>query len=142
MEIQAIGLEGMSEAAGKILRAFPEERIFILKGTLGAGKTTLVQTLAQKLGIKEAVTSPSFALIQQYFSPAMPMEVIYHIDLYRLRKRDEALHIGLEEHLDNASWCFIEWPEIIEDILEKYPHVEIDIKVMPDAIRKIRILKR
>lgn len=142
MEIHAVGHKGMSEAAEKILSAFPEERIFTLKGTLGAGKTTLVQALAQKLGVKEAVTSPSFALIQQYFSQASTEQTIYHIDLYRLRNRDEALHIGLEEHLDSISWCFIEWPEIIEDILEKYPHVEIDIEIMPDASRKIRILKR
>ena len=117
-------------------------RKIVLQGEIGAGKTTLVQAFARVLGIKEEVTSPTFSLVNEYtYSEKSSGEFkkIYHLDLYRLKNQQEALNIGIQDYLDDEYYCFIEWPEIIEDLLQMDILV-IKIIVDPDTTRKILFL--
>ena len=103
----------LKKVAYDILKSYPDDRVFFLKGNLGAGKTSLIQSLCELLKAEEQVVSPSFALINIYNSPSGE---IYHIDLYRLNKTDEAIDLGIEDYLYSGKYCFIEWPELIENI--------------------------
>ena len=106
-------LENIDTVAKSVLASFPHERIFFLKGNLGAGKTTFVKALCAQLGIEDALSSPSFSIVNEYQSSTTSQQV-YHMDLYRLKSIDEAESIGLHEYLDSGNYCFIEWPELIE----------------------------
>ena len=98
--------------------------IVTFKGDLGAGKTTLIKTLCQKLGVEDNISSPTFSIINEYKAKN---RAIYHIDLYRIETIEEAIDIGIEEYLYSGGLCLIEWPKIIESLLpEKYLHIEID----------------
>lgn len=115
---------------------------FVLQGEIGAGKTTLVQAFCAELGVKEAVTSPTFSLINEYSYTSEGQEVeqsIYHLDLYRLKRLEEALDLGIEDLLASSAYCFIEWPELIQPLLTD-DLVVIKILVEQDSSRKILFL--
>jgi tRNA threonylcarbamoyladenosine biosynthesis protein TsaE len=108
-------LSEVSEIARKILDEYQDERVFAFYGDLGAGKTTLIKALCNVLGVTEEVTSPSFAIINEYESGGV--DLIYHFDFYRIKKLEEVLDIGYEEYLYSGYYCFLEWAEKIEELL-------------------------
>jgi tRNA threonylcarbamoyladenosine biosynthesis protein TsaE len=111
-------------AASALFSTFPSSRIFAFHGELGAGKTTFIKVLCESLGVNDAMSSPSFSLVNEYRSAGG--EPVYHFDLYRLRSAEEALGIGFEEYLYSGNYCFIEWPERAEELLpEETVHVFI-----------------
>ena len=116
-------------------------KIMIFKGEIGAGKTTFIKSLCEELGVEEKVTSPTFSLVNQYsyLDKEGREQFIYHLDLYRLKSKQEALDIGIEEILDEDTYCFIEWPELIEDLLPDNI-VKISIEIVDDSSRKILFL--
>lgn len=91
-----------------------KHNILLLKGNLGSGKTTFTQFLMKKLGSGDEVNSPTYSIVNEY---STPKGKVYHFDLYRLKNIDEVYDIGIEEYLDNAFLCIIEWPEVYEDEL-------------------------
>ncbi|HEX7868800.1 MAG TPA: tRNA (adenosine(37)-N6)-threonylcarbamoyltransferase complex ATPase subunit type 1 TsaE [Chryseobacterium sp.] len=91
-----------------------KHNIFLLKGNLGAGKTTFTKFLLKNLGSEDEVNSPTYSIVNEYNSPKGK---IFHFDLYRLKNIDEVYDIGIEEYLDNSFLCIIEWPEVYEDEL-------------------------
>jgi tRNA threonylcarbamoyladenosine biosynthesis protein TsaE len=104
------------QAAGKkLLKNYSNSRIFAFYGEIGAGKTTLIKAICESLGATDLVSSPSFTIINEYRQSKG--EPLYHIDLYRIKNRNEMLDLGIEEYFSSGSYCFIEWPEIIEEIL-------------------------
>jgi tRNA threonylcarbamoyladenosine biosynthesis protein TsaE len=138
MEITCARPEDMHAAAGDILQALGEIHIVLLDGDLGAGKTTLVQALCHALQTTELPTSPTFSLINEYSTPKG--DPVYHMDMYRLNTPEEAMHIGVEDYLYSGRWCFVEWPSVIEGIVDP-PFARVMIEVEGDEQRKIRILK-
>lgn len=88
--------------------------ILLLKGNLGAGKTTFTQFLMKNLGSEDEISSPTYSIVNEYHTPKGK---VYHFDLYRLKNIDEVYDIGIEEYLDNAFLCIIEWPEVYEEDL-------------------------
>lgn len=110
--------------------------VLLLRGDLGAGKTTLVQHLCRDLGVTEPVSSPTFSLVNEYTSPEYGP--IYHMDLYRLDKTIDLVQIGFEEYLESGNICLIEWPDLARDAFTMQ-HVTIDIRVTPDHSRIFNI---
>lgn len=98
----------------KILESCNTLRIFAFYGDLGAGKTTLIKRFCEYLGTKEAVTSPTFTLVNEYEADG---ETIYHFDFYRIKSETEAYDIGCDEYFYSGSYNFIEWPEKIPGLL-------------------------
>jgi tRNA threonylcarbamoyladenosine biosynthesis protein TsaE len=130
-------LSDMHRIARKILETYPEERIFAFYGDLGAGKTTLIKALCDVLGVNDEVTSPSFAIINEY--EAGGIDLIYHFDFYRIKKLEEVLDIGYEEYLYSGYYCFLEWADKIEELLpETFVYIAIT-KNDDDEGRKIII---
>jgi tRNA threonylcarbamoyladenosine biosynthesis protein TsaE len=115
--------------------ALPAGSTIALHGTLGAGKTRLVQAIAERLGVdRENVTSPTFVLIQEHHG-RIP---IYHIDAYRMRDEDEFLALGPEEYFEGQGIVLIEWAERVEKCLP-YDRLEIELEVTGDASRRFKI---
>ncbi|MGE5394707.1 MAG: tRNA (adenosine(37)-N6)-threonylcarbamoyltransferase complex ATPase subunit type 1 TsaE [Candidatus Saccharibacteria bacterium] len=112
---QIKGLSALGEMAKELLEAFADERIFALYGAMGAGKTTFIKAMCRELGSKDNITSPSFALINEYTT--QNHSVIYHFDFYRIKKIEEAYDLGYEDYIYSGNYCFIEWPEMIQDLL-------------------------
>ena len=110
-------------------------QIFGLLGPSGAGKTTLIKSMCRYLGYTDEVTSPTFSLVNEYQTPS---SMIYHMDLYRLNSENELLDIGFEEYLDGDAFCFIEWPQIAENLIVQ-SHYKIKILLNEDLSRKIEI---
>lgn len=107
-----------------------QHNILLLKGNLGAGKTTFTQFLLKKLGSKDEVSSPTYALVNEYDAP---QGKIFHFDLYRIKSIHEVFDIGMEEYLDQAYLCIIEWPEIYEEEIQDIPHHEIKINTIENS---------
>ena len=127
--------------AQQILTLNGQRRKFALIGDVGAGKTTLVQHFCHLHGVEGAVTSPTFALVNEYPLKTNGGEqgVVNHLDLYRLKSLEEALEIGIEDYLYNEDFCFIEWPELIESLLPE-DIIRIEIEIMEESGRKVLFL--
>lgn len=117
-------LQALQDAARKLLEAFPQERVFAFYGAMGAGKTTFIKALCRELGSGDNITSPSFALINEY--SAQKGEIIYHFDFYRIKKLEEAYDLGYEDYIYSGNYCFIEWPEMIDSLL---PEGIVEVKI-------------
>lgn len=126
----------MARVAAQLLEAAGDRRKFAFYGEIGAGKTTLIQTLCRLLEVADYVTSPTFALVNVYESPEGP---VYHLDLYRLKNVEEALDIGIEEYLADDAYCFIEWPELVDALLPE-DVIRIKITFLAESSRKILFL--
>lgn len=123
----------LRDIAVDILATYPSSRVFAFYGSMGAGKTTLIKVLCHELGVTDIVQSPTFAIINEYLTPAG--ESIYHFDFYRIKKAEEAMDIGYEDYIYSGSYCFIEWPELIGDLL---PPEVVKVFIDGDNERTIR----
>jgi tRNA threonylcarbamoyladenosine biosynthesis protein TsaE len=124
------------EVARMILHGYPQHRVFALHGDLGAGKTTLIKALCQELGVTGGTSSPSFAIVNEY--RAGNGDPVYHLDLYRLKDAGELEAIGFTDHVDSGHYCFLEWPELAQDLL---PADALHLRLLPmaDGQRMVRI---
>ncbi len=129
------GLDQLIEVAQLILNKHKNCRIFAFYGEMGAGKTTLIQKLCENLEVKDIVSSPTFAIINEYETARAGN--IYHFDFYRLKKLEEAFDIGYEDYFYSGDYCFIEWPEKVTDLL---PENTIPVFIMVGDENKIRTI--
>lgn len=124
MEIIIRHKRDIPSAVKKLLRYYGDKRIFAFDGPMGSGKTTIIKALCSELGASDITSSPTFTIVNEYRRQSGSS--LFHIDLYRIRKTEEAFDIGIDEYLTGASWCFIEWPGIIEDLL---PEETVKVKI-------------
>lgn len=108
----------IKEVAAWLWQQIPPHKVVALHGQMGTGKTTLVHALCDHLNVQDAVSSPTFSIINEYaFEEEGKQQTIYHIDLYRLKDEEEAVRTGVEDTLFSGAYCFVEWPEIAPEIL-------------------------
>lgn len=129
-------LSQLPNAAERILEFSKGRKVFAFYADMGAGKTTLIKELCRQLGSVDNFSSPTYGIVNEYYSERF-QEAIYHIDLYRLKSREELLAAGITEYVSGSNYCFIEWPELAEDFLPD-EWVKIRIKVN-DNIRNVSI---
>jgi tRNA threonylcarbamoyladenosine biosynthesis protein TsaE len=125
-------LDQLSVASDWVIKQAGENKIIAFYGEMGAGKTTLIKEICCRLGTESNITSPTFAIVNEY--PLTSGNSIFHFDFYRLQKFQELLDIGFEEYLFSGNYCFIEWPELAEPLLPENT-VKIKIESMPDSKR-------
>lgn len=119
MEFTISNLEDWKDVIKEILPKLHHSTL-LLKGNLGVGKTTFTQFLLQALGSTDEVSSPTYTIVNEYDTPKGK---VYHFDLYRLKNKDEVFDIGIEDYLDHAFLCIIEWPEVFEEELDDQAHL-------------------
>lgn len=124
----------LGQAAKKLIEQFPDHRVFAFYGKMGAGKTTFIQAVCSELGTPDNVTSPTFALINEY--KTLAGDSIFHFDFYRIKDLEEAYDLGYEDYFYSGSYCLIEWPEKIETLLPQN-YVEVKIEVQENGYRLI-----
>ena len=122
-------------AARRILEYTSGKKLLAFYGSMGAGKTTIIKAVCKILGAEDIVTSPTFTLVNEYRTTTG--DVLYHIDFYRINKKEEALDLGIEEYFNSGSYCLMEWPELIGEIL---PPESVIIKITVDN-KEHRILE-
>lgn len=116
MEININSLDDLREAARQFIQAMGEHTVFAFYGKMGAGKTTFIKALCEELGVTDPITSPTFAIVNEYRSDTTG-ELIYHFDFYRIKKLEEVYDMGYEDYFYSGALCLIEWPELVEDLL-------------------------
>ncbi len=107
MEI-SYSLSELSQVAKTLLKEYGQKPIWAFQAPMGAGKTTLIAAICKEMGISDHVTSPTFAIMNQY---EVKGKLVFHMDWYRIENEKEGLHAGVEAAFDDAEFCFIEWPE-------------------------------
>lgn len=137
-QIQITDLSSLQNSAKILLKNFENDRVFAFYGSMGAGKTTFIKAICHELGSDDFVTSPTFALINEYTT--RKDQLIYHFDFYRIKKLEEAFDLGYEDYIYSGNYCFIEWPEKIESLLPEGV-VEVRITEAENGIRRIEAEK-
>lgn len=111
-----------------------ERRVFAFYGKMGAGKTTFIKAVCEELGVEDVITSPTFAIVNEYTTGK---NSVYHFDFYRIKKLEEVYDMGYEEYFYSGALCFIEWPELIEELLPD-DAVKVVIEELPTGERTIQ----
>ena len=133
MEIRINDLEHIREAAREFIANMGDTRVFAFYGKMGAGKTTFVKAVCEELGVEDVITSPTFAIINEYSGRD---GVIYHFDFYRIKKLEEVYDMGYEDYFYSDGLCFIEWPEMMDELLPE-GSVKVQIKENADGTRTV-----
>ncbi len=128
-------LDQIQEVAEKILAQNPK-KIILFNGEMGVGKTTLIKQLCKSLGVKDATSSPTFSLVNEYYTSNN--QIVYHFDFYRLNKETEALDMGVDDYLYSGNWCFIEWSEKIKNLIPE-EHSVVTIELLADEKRELKL---
>ncbi len=134
MEIKIENINNIREAAREFIQHIGDHRVFAFYGKMGAGKTTFVKAICEELGVDDVITSPTFAIVNEYTSGEG--DSIFHFDFYRIKKIEEVYDMGYEDYFYSGSLCFIEWPELIEDILPD-DAVRVSITEQEDGSRLV-----
>ncbi|MBR2032510.1 MAG: tRNA (adenosine(37)-N6)-threonylcarbamoyltransferase complex ATPase subunit type 1 TsaE [Alistipes sp.] len=136
-EIIADSLDALRDVAEEVVNSLDGRNVVAFCGAMGAGKTTLISAIMEYLGSDDTVTSPTFALVNQYSTASD--EVVYHFDFYRINRIEEVFDMGYEEYFYSGDLCLIEWPELIEDLLPEDAMV-VRIEVLSPTERKFSII--
>ena len=139
MEIKIKDLGNIQEAARLFIEQIGDHKVFAFYGKMGAGKTTFIKAICEELGVNDVITSPTFAIINEYrTSPKgrLVEATIYHFDFYRIKKLEEVYDMGYEDYFYSGALCFIEWPELIEELLPE-DTVKVCITENGDGTRSV-----
>ena len=112
----ANNLDELSDVAKQILKYTLPYKKFLFFGEMGVGKTTLIKALSLHLGVRDVVSSPTFSIVNEYIT--QNKEKIYHFDFYRIKNEGEAFDLGYEEYFFSSAFCFVEWPEKVQNLIE------------------------
>ena len=137
MEIKNTSLDNIREAAKQFIAAMEDNTVFAFYGKMGAGKTTFIKAICEELGVTDVINSPTFAIVNEYRSDETG-ELIYHFDFYRIKKLDEVYDMGYEDYFYSGALCFIEWPELVEEVLPG-DAVKVTIEEIEDGTRSVRL---
>lgn len=139
MEIKIQDLSHIHEAARQFIAQIGTRTVFAFYGKMGAGKTTFIKAVCEEMGVKDVITSPTFAIVNEYEVPPTPSsqgQSVFHFDFYRIKRIEEVYDMGYEDYFYSGSLCLIEWPELIEELLPD-DAVRVTIKEEADGSRTV-----
>lgn len=135
IEISIPSLDNIADAAREFVSHIGEHRVFAFYGNMGAGKTTFIKAVCEELGVSDDVSSPTFAIVNEYASKMGP---IFHFDFYRIKNISEVIDLGFEDYAYSGCLCFMEWPQLIDEILPEET-VQVYIAEQGDGSRIVRM---
>lgn len=135
MEIKIKSIEEIAVAAKEFVTAMGDRKVFAFYGKMGAGKTTFIKAVCEELGVVDVINSPTFAIVNEYVDGKG--EPVYHFDFYRIKNLQEVLDIGYEDYVYSGHMCFMEWPELIENLLPD-DAVKVTIEEKTDGGRVVQ----
>ena len=124
----------LQQAAKTFVENMKDRKIFAFYGKMGAGKTTFIKAICEQMGVRDVVTSPTFAIVNEYTDGRD--NILYHFDFYRIEKLEEVYDMGYEDYFYSGNVCFLEWPELIEEILPN-DTVRVTISEQADGTRTV-----
>ena len=142
MEIKIQNIDTIRESAREFIQNIGEHKVFAFYGKMGAGKTTFVKAICEELGVEDVITSPTFAIVNEYGvnlksqTSNLNVQSIFHFDFYRIKRLEEVYDMGYEDYFYSGALCFIEWPELIEDLLPE-DAVKVTITENADGTRSV-----
>lgn len=137
MQLIVNSKEELNLAAKEIIKFAGEQKIWLLDGDMGSGKTTLIRAIAEEFEIVDNVQSPTFSIVNEYRNDFD--DIFYHFDFYRIEKETEAMDIGVNEYFDSEEYCFIEWPQKISGLVPE-SYLNISISIISDQAREINLI--
>lgn len=135
MKIVIDNIENIHNAAREFVAGIGDRKVFAFYGKMGAGKTTFIKAVCEELGVSDVITSPTFAIVNEYESETQAL-TIFHFDFYRIKKLEEVYDMGYEDYFYGGGLCFIEWPELIEELLPE-DAVKVTIAEQEDGSRVV-----
>ncbi|MBO5921676.1 MAG: tRNA (adenosine(37)-N6)-threonylcarbamoyltransferase complex ATPase subunit type 1 TsaE [Bacteroidaceae bacterium] len=138
-KIKINSIEEYPQAAHEFVEQMGDGRIFAFYGKMGAGKTTFIKSICEEMGVEDTINSPTFAIVNEYED--RNMNTIYHFDFYRIKSVAEVYNMGYEEYLYSDAVCFMEWPELVEELLPE-ECIRVDIEEENDGTRTITITRK
>lgn len=135
-ELKIQSLDTIEQTAREFVKWMGDRTVFAFRGEMGAGKTTFIKALCEVLGVEDTINSPTFAIVNEYRSATA--ELIYHFDFYRINKYEEVFDLGYEDYFYSGSFCFVEWPEKVEELLPA-DVVNVGISENEDGTRTVRV---
>ena len=136
-ELNNITLDSLPNAAQQIIATAQDYKLWAFYGEMGAGKTTLIKAICKELGVSEAISSPTFSLVNEY--KGADNNIIYHFDFYRIKSLEEVYDIGYEDYFYSGNLCLIEWPEKVEELINQEICLTIQINRVLDFTRNLYI---
>lgn len=136
-QFSGVTLQQLSGMGRELLDHYPDQRIWLFHGDMGAGKTSFIKEICRQLGVNENMSSPTFTLVNEYLDKIGTK--VFHFDFYRLKNELEAMEIGVEEYFYSGNYCFIEWPEKVRSLLPAN-HININITVEDPDHRTIEVI--
>ena len=135
MTLTITSLDQIHNVAKQFIDNIGTGKVFAFYGKMGSGKTTFIKAVCEELGVTDVITSPTFAIVNEYQSEQTP-KPIFHFDFYRIKKLEEVYDMGYEDYFYSGSLCFLEWPELIEEILPA-DVVKVKIEEQADGSRTV-----
>ena len=129
-------LQNIDDAASYFLKKIGQQKVIALHGQMGVGKTTLLYSIGKLLGVAEPISSPTFSIINQYTTTAG--QLLYHLDLYRIKDVQEAIDAGVEDCLYSEQLCFVEWPEVLPTLLPSHT-LHCYLSIIDECTRRLVI---
>lgn len=125
------------QAAREFVELLGEERIYAFYGKMGSGKTTFIKSICEEMGVEDSINSPTFAIVNEYED--REQNIIYHFDFYRIKSLEEVYNMGYEEYFYSGAYCFMEWPELVEELLPEET-VKVQVNEEANGVRTVNIM--
>ncbi|MEE1120927.1 MAG: tRNA (adenosine(37)-N6)-threonylcarbamoyltransferase complex ATPase subunit type 1 TsaE [Prevotella sp.] len=135
MTLTITNIDNINITVKKFISAIGENKVIAFYGKMGAGKTTFIKALCEELGVRDVITSPTFAIVNEYNAST---QSIFHFDFYRIKKIEEVYDMGYEDYIYSGNLCLIEWPELIEELLPE-DTLRVTIEQNADNTRTITL---
>ena len=137
--LENFSLEDLPKVATQLIEFARDIKLWLFNAEMGAGKTTLINQICKELRVEEPTSSPTFSIVNEYLT--LDNKTVYHFDCYRLNSAEEAFHLGFEDYIYSGNYCFIEWPDKVDELLPNTGYLNIEINAELNGLRTLKMVR-